>query len=159
MIAPIFISRKSFFMTSSSSSVGFLGFRNSSIVFFQKFSSSADAGCTGFWKMSKVHWIDFSSLAAAPSGFLKLLLGFLASLVPQLIKIIRISSKINSLPPTWHHPCWKGSRAAKSWTWKEEWMGSSPRTKSRGSVWRWNLKSRKFSFLNSYLGWRIVMTR
>ena len=101
MIAPIFISRKSFFMTSSSSSVGFLGFRNSSIVFFQKFSSSGDAGCTGFWKMSKVHWIDFSSLAAAPSGFLKLLLGFLASLVPQLIKKSQLSLKksIHSHPP------------------------------------------------------------
>ena len=34
--------------------------------------------------MSNVHWIDFSSLAAWPSGFLKLLLGFLASRVPQL---------------------------------------------------------------------------
>ena len=34
--------------------------------------------------MSNVHWIDFSSLAASPSGFLKLLFGFFASLVPQL---------------------------------------------------------------------------
>ena len=44
MIAPTFIILKSFFITFSSSAVGFSGFRNSAIVFFQKFSSSGEDG-------------------------------------------------------------------------------------------------------------------
>ena len=41
--------------------------------------------------------MDFSSLAASPSGFLKLLFGFFASLVPQLKKLYQSTVSLHYL--------------------------------------------------------------